>query len=73
MTKVRAKFTVTNNEKYGSAHSVRLAPVFGGSAENDRFFAVSPGGAIALEVVAAETAARFEVGKSYYVDFSPAE
>jgi hypothetical protein len=35
--------------------------------------AATPSGQIELQVVNPEAAKRFEVGKTYYVDFSPAE
>lgn len=71
---VRAKFIVDSVSKtrFGM-NSVRLAPVCNGSEENKEFFKWTPGGSIELQVVNDETAAKFEPGKEYYVDFSPAE
>lgn len=67
-TGVRAKFKCESNEK----GDIRLSPVVGGSEENDQFYAATPGGSILLAVVNESAAQQFEVGKEYYVDFSPA-
>lgn len=42
----------------------------GGSAENDSFFRWTPAGSIELWAV---KPGHFEVGRDYFVDFSPAE
>lgn len=66
---VRAKFNCTSN----TDGNVSFQPVYGGSPENDKFFAATPGGSISLSVVNKPAAESFEVGKPYYVDFTPAE
>jgi hypothetical protein len=48
-------------------------PVYSGSEENKQFFKYTPGGQISLNVVNPPVADRFEDGKEYYVDFSPAD
>lgn len=76
---VRAKFTVTEKtdpawgEQYGKVGQITLLPVIDGSAENKAFYAATPGGMIVLGVLNAAAAAQFEVGQSFYVDFTPAE
>ena len=70
---VRAKFklTIITPEDDGGGH-IELEPVYSGSKENDEFFRMTPGGRIRMEVVNAEAVKAFEVGKEYYVDFTPA-
>jgi hypothetical protein len=46
--------------------------VYTGSAENEAFFQATPAGKMILEIATPEAAAQFEVGKDYYVDFTPA-
>ena len=72
---VRAKFKVESVKQGGDTYEVRMAPVYGNDDpehENTQFFKYTPAGSIALFVVRPETAGRFEVGKEYYVDFTPA-
>lgn len=74
--KTRAKFKcleVAKREGWGSApfvFSATLQPVTGGSPENEKFYAATPGGKIELGTVRGD---HFEVGKTYYVDFTPAD
>lgn len=75
---VRAKFKVQNIERsleYNSKkelQTINLNPVTDGSPENKEFYAYTPSGSIKLATVNAEAAAMFELGKEYYVDFTPA-
>src|SRR5579863_6324082 len=66
---VRAKFKVSNIED----GTVYMNPVIGGSPENDVFYRATPGGGITLSVVNPAALAHFEVGESYYVDFTSTE
>jgi len=52
--------------------TLRLVPVTGTSGENAEFFASTPSGQVELGVVAEGIAERFELGKSYYLDFNEA-
>lgn len=77
---IRAKFRVESvvpaslgDEELKEGAVVTLRAVVGGSPENDEFYRLTPGGEIKLSVVKAETAAKFEVGKEYYVDFTEVE
>ena len=47
--------------------------VYAGSAENDKYFKATPSAQFYVQTVNEAAASRFEVGKNYYVDFSPAE
>lgn len=79
---VRAKFKVTEvtsagwGNEQGDVRNITLWPVGSGvggeSEENKAFYAATPGGSITLCVVNPAAAAQFEVGKEYYVDFTPA-
>lgn len=77
MNTVRAKFTVQSITPGaitdGEGKTITLHPVTSGSKENEDFYKLTPGGSISLSTINEEAAKQFEVGKSYYVDFSPAE
>ena len=80
---VRAKFTVVGIERTkhwdkskGEVQTIKLTPVMGapgGTDENSRFFDATPSGRIELGTVNEDAAKAFELGKAYYVDFTPAE
>lgn len=70
---VRAKFTVSSVEHTADGATVKLTPVVDGSEENRRFYRWTPSGSITLGIVNREAARQFEPGRSYYVDFAPAE
>lgn len=53
--------------------SMSLQVVHGNTPENERFFASTPSGTIELGVLNPEAAAQLELGKSYYIDFVPAD
>lgn len=74
---VRAKFYVTAVERtkgYNGKElsTIKLNPVTSGSDENKKFYDASPCGNIHLGTVNPEAANQFELGKEYYVDFTPA-
>jgi hypothetical protein len=69
---VRSKFTVTNIDPEHGGVTIKLTAVTSGSPENAQFFAYTPSGAISLSTVNTNASAQFEVGKEYYVDFTPA-
>lgn len=73
----RAKFactSVTKSKHWNKDHEFNYAAKFNavmsGSEENDKFFAATPSGTIEVSTVAADV---FEPGKSYYIDFTPAD
>lgn len=77
---VRAKFTVREivrashwDKSKGEIQTIVMNPVCDGSEENKLFFEASPSGEIKLGTVNEAAARQFELGKAYYVDFSPAE
>lgn len=75
---VRAKFkvmSVTRRKEYDGTEvrDVKLYPVSSGSEENKSFFKYTPCGEIVLGTTNADAADKFELGKEYYVDFTPAE
>lgn len=70
---VRAKFTCTEKHQTQNGNNIVLAPVVTGSPENDSFFKYTPGGELKLSVLETGTSDKFEVGKEYYLDFTPAE
>lgn len=70
----RAKFRCervakVNNSGFGYCE-IELQPVTGDTPENKSFFRATPGGNIKLSIVAEATAAQFEPGKFYFVDFT---
>lgn len=72
---VRAKFKVERKElqRDGDGGSVYLNPVISGSEENKQFYQLTPGGQILLSTINPEAYNQFEVGKEFYIDFTPAE
>lgn len=69
---VRAKFTCTNKEEVDGGFKISLSPVTCGSAENEDFFKWTPYGSCSIGTINGSAAEEFEVGKEYYVDFTPA-
>lgn len=69
---VRAKMRVEMKSQTPYGFGVKLTAVYGDSPENKAFFAATPSGSVELAVVKEEVAAQFELGKEYYVDFTPA-
>lgn len=70
---VRAKFKVTVITPYADSTNIYLEPVISGSKENEEFFKWTPSGTICLGCANPEATKQFEVGKEFFVDFSPAE
>jgi hypothetical protein len=66
---VRAKFEC----KSVGDGQVKLEVVYTGSKENEQFFKWTPSGQIQMGIVNEAALGQFEVGKQYYVDFSPAD
>lgn len=77
MEKVRAKFACVAKEATLSGGeeltTVKLSPVYGDSPENKEFFRYTPSGRVELGTINKAAADGFELGKAYYVDFTPAE
>lgn len=70
---VRAKFTVLEKAESANGFRIQLIPVVSGSEENKEFFKWTPSGSINIGTINAKAAEQFIPGKSYYVDFTPAE
>lgn len=78
---VRAKFkceSITRREHWDKSkgeeiHAIKLSPVISGSEENKSFYEATPSGSIELSVIKEEVGKQFELGKEYYVDFTPAQ
>ena len=77
---VRAKFKVDRISKTkhwdklkGDLAIIDLSPVTSGSPENEAFYAATPSGKIELSTIVDAASSQFELGKFYYVDFSPAD
>lgn len=70
---IRAKMKVEQKIQTTYGHGVKLTAVYGDSPENKAFFAATPSGNVEMAMVKPEVAAAFELGKEYYVDFTPAE
>lgn len=69
---VRAKFTVYQINDVTDGKEINLIPVTSGSDENEKFFEYTPSGSIMLSTINEEASKQFEIGKEYYVDFTPA-
>lgn len=84
---VRAKFRVDSITQHSTGkwvdnkcvavemRTVKLMPVYSSDPnhENKKFWDATPTGAIEIGCANLEAAAQFELGKEYYVDFTPAE
>lgn len=77
MPKVRAKFYVTSIQHHHTHNpktvcaEVKLAPVYGD--DNKPWSEATPQGQMSLTITNPEAIDVFELGKSYFVDFTPAE
>lgn len=63
--------------KYGEGrlYTISASPVYGNgdpTHENTKFWEATPNGSLELGMVNEETAKLFEIGKEYYLDFTPA-
>lgn len=77
---VRAKFWVkeiahhhNGNPNADQAATVKLAPVYDdGTKQNKDWSKYTPQGEISMMVTNPDAIAKFELGKAYFVDFTPA-
>ena len=76
----RAKFVCSSitttkhwDKSKGLLHTIKLSPVVSGSEENKAFYEATPSGSIDLGTINDVAARNFEIGKEYYVDFTPAD
>lgn len=77
---VRAKFKVDRIERtlYSGEElqTIVLSPVYKTNDpedENSKFWKWSPSGSLHLGTLNPEASKQFELGKEYYIDFTPAE
>lgn len=71
---VRAKFKCTGKSPNGEeGDQIQLSAVTSGNKENEQFFRWTPFGELTMGTVNPAASAQFEVGKEYYLDFTPAE
>lgn len=73
MPTVRAKFNVVSKTQYPDGYGIVLQPVTATNPENAAFFKWTPSGEFKMQVLNPDAAAQFEVGKAYYIDFTPAD
>lgn len=67
---VRAKFKCQSVTAENGGSCITLAPVVGGSPENDSFYKCTPGGSVVLNTINPDAVKQFEEGKEYYIDFT---
>jgi hypothetical protein len=72
LSSTRAKFSCVEIVRVADSDTITFRPVISGSAENREFFKWTPAGSIVLGVVGSAVSRQFEVGRDYYVDFTPA-
>lgn len=76
---VRAKFYVqsVNHVHQPSPHMtcavVKLAAVYGDGKGNETWSTYTPQGSLEMTVTNPEAVEKFELGKSYFLDFTPAD
>jgi len=73
---VRAKFWVSEvNHKHVGAGStfveVKMSPVYDDGGANKTWSKATPQGQIIMGITNQEAVEQFEIGKSYFVDFTP--
>jgi hypothetical protein len=71
---MRCKVACSSKVALGNeGYALSFYAVYGGSEENDKYFKATPSASFVMQTVNAAAAAKFEVGKYYYVDFFSAE
>jgi hypothetical protein len=76
---VRAKFQclevkhLHQTDPNGVHVEVRLAPVYGNGEDNKSWSKWTPAGELKMTITNPSAAEQFDIGKTYYLDFTPAE
>jgi hypothetical protein len=77
---VKAKFVCKEvirrkhwDQSKGELQSIKLEPVVSGSDENKAFYEATPSGSIVLDTLNENAGKYFELGKSYYLEFTLAD
>ena len=65
-----SKINLGNNGFNGNGFCLSFYAVYAGSEENDKYFNATPSAQFMVQTVNEQAAAKFEIGKSYYVDFT---
>ncbi len=80
MTRMRAKMVINRIEKFDQSEILHFNAVSkstaypeDGSDEDNTFAKFSPSAALNITIANPALIGQFEVGKKYYVDFTPAE
>ena len=69
---IRAKFNVTSVNKQGETETVYMSAATQGE-ENKEWAAASPSGNLSIVIANPAAQGQLEQGKSYFLDFTPAE
>ena len=72
MTRAKFVFYIEIRDAYGNV-TYKARPVTGGCLDNEAFFRTTPVGDLSITVKRDQTAASFELGAEYYVDFTKAD
>ena len=70
---IRAKMYVSEIEKQGNSEVVKLWAVTSGSEENKSFATATPSASVSMSIDNPSAQGKFQKGKEYYVDFTPAD
>lgn len=73
---VRAKFRVSSITQFdqSSSRTIKLSAVYDQTIpEDQRYSQATPFGQLEMQVSNPAAIGQFEIGKSYYLDFTPAE
>lgn len=70
---VKCKFVCQSVLLDKNGGTVTLTPVTTGSPENESFFKWTPFGEIKMGVLNEDAVEQFVPGRSYYIDFTPAD
>jgi hypothetical protein len=74
---IRAKFKVSRIAKVDVGNGnwqeeVSMQPVYGTSDENKQWSKFTPSGELKMNITAEGAVGQFELGKEYFIDFTPA-
>lgn len=70
---MRCKFNCSRKQINKDDATLIFSAVVDGSPENKEFFKYTPSGTLQVHTINLAVAERFETGKAYYIDLSPAE
>lgn len=69
----RQLYAGSGNLDDNSTWTVRLQPVYGDCPENKEWSRWTPSGEVTMQITNPAAVGRFELGKAYWVDFTPVE